>query len=363
MILNAIGGQHFALLQRHLRYITVAIIETVALLASVAVGIGMALAGFGYWSLVGAALISPVISTVISWTATSWVPGMPNWKSGIGSMLHFGGTITLNTLVVHIAYNFEKLLLGRYWGADALGIYGRAGQLINIPTSQLNSAVGGVAFAALSRLQDDPNRLRNYFLKGYSLVVSLTVPITMFFALFAEDIILVVLGPKWMAAATVFRLLTPTVLIFGIINPLSWFAFSIGLHVRSLAIALVIAPLVITAYFIGLPYGPDGVAFAYSAAMTLWLVPHIYWCLYRTIISPGDLFRAIVRPFVSGIVAAGICYAAHYYVGQLQWPLVRLFLAGAIMGGVYLGMLMFVMGQKDFYLDLLKGLKSTPHST
>ena len=116
-------------------------------------------------------------------------------------MLRFGGTITLNGLVVYVAYNLEKVLLGRFWGADALGIYGRAYQLINIPTDNLNSAIGGVAFSALSRLQNDPVRLKSYFLKGYSLVISLTIPITIFCALFADDIVLVVLGPKWTDAA------------------------------------------------------------------------------------------------------------------------------------------------------------------
>src|SRR5262249_46728801 len=156
-------------------------------------------------------------------------------------MLRFGGTVTLNGLIVYIAYNVEKVLLGRFWGPDALGIYGRAYQLINIPTDGLNSAVGGVAFSALSRLQDDPVRLKNYFLKGYSLVNSMTLPATMFCALFADDIILVVLGAKWTEAVNIFRLLAPTILVFGIINPLGWLLLSIGLQWRSLTIALVIA--------------------------------------------------------------------------------------------------------------------------
>ena len=112
-------------------------------------------------------------------------------------MLHFGGTITLNGLVVHLAYNFDRFILGRVCGADALGHYGVASQLINIPTSNLNVAVGGVAFSALSRLQNDAVRFRKYFLKGYSLNVSLTLPITIFAGVFANAIILVALGPKW----------------------------------------------------------------------------------------------------------------------------------------------------------------------
>ena len=90
-------------------------------------------------------------------------------------------------------------------------------------------------------------------------------------ALFADDLILVVLGPKWKDAVAVFRLLAPTIMIFALINPLSWLMFSLGLVGRSLKVALVLTPLVISAYVIGLPYGPKGVALAYSSAMALFI--------------------------------------------------------------------------------------------
>ena len=156
----------------------------------------MAFGGFGYWSLVAMTLVSPAVFTVCSWLVTAWVPSAPRRGVGIRSMMRFGGTITLNSLVVYVAYNLEKVLLGRFWGADASGIYGRAYQLISIPTDNLNGAVGGVAFSALSRLQDDPQRLRAYFLRSYSLVLAFTIPITIAFGLFAQDIVWVVLGPK-----------------------------------------------------------------------------------------------------------------------------------------------------------------------
>jgi O-antigen/teichoic acid export membrane protein len=171
----------------------------------------------------------------------------------------FGGTVTMNNLVIYIAYSFDKLLLGRFWGADDLGLYERAYQFIDVPTTNLHSAVGGIAFSALSRVQNGTIRLKNYFLKGYSLVISMTVPVSVFCAFFADDIVLVVLGPKWADAAVIFRLLTPTIFVFGIINPPGWLLQSFGLHGQSLRVALVVAPLVIAACLIGLPYGLKGV--------------------------------------------------------------------------------------------------------
>ena len=189
-------------------------IDTGSWIVSTVVAIGAAKAGYGYWALVAMTVAQPLIATTAFWLFTAWVPGMPCRRAGIGSMVRFGGTLTVNGLLVYVASNFEKVLLGRFWGAEAIGIYGRAYQLIRIPTDTLNGAIGEVAFSALSRLQDDPVRLRSYFLKGYSLVLALTLPATFACGVFADDLIGALLGPKWKDAAPIFRLLTPTILVF-----------------------------------------------------------------------------------------------------------------------------------------------------
>jgi PST family polysaccharide transporter len=143
------------------------------------------------------------------------------------------------------------------------------------------------------------------------------------------------------------------------INPLGWLLFSIGLQGRSLAIALVIAPLVISAYLIGLPYGPEGVATAYSAAMTLWVVPHLAWCVHGTAISLSDLFLAVSRPFLSGLVAAAVAFVIELQLEQWGSPFVRLAIEGSIMLSIYYLMLLLEMGQRAFYLDLLVTLRKS----
>ncbi len=350
------GVQHMALLQRQLKYVMVAAIEVTAQLIAYAVGVAMALAGFGYWSLVAAAVAPPCLTTLFSWAATGWIPAKPQRDSELAAMLRSGGTLSLNGVVVYIAYNFDKFLLGRFWGADVLGIYSRAYQLVNIPTQAINGGVGTVLFSALSRVQSDPVRIKSYFLKSYTLLVSLTVPITIFSAILAEDIIAVFLGPKWGAAVAMFRLLTPTILAFSIINPLFWFLLAVGKQMRSLYIACVIAPIVIVAYVIGLPFGPNGVALAFSVAMTVWLVPHVIWCLHGTILSPMDLLFAVWRPFAAGLLSTVFAALFQTHLIQIDSAIIRLMLGGSAMGMVYLAVLLFGLGQKDLFLDLLRPL-------
>jgi len=358
-LFNAAGVQHTAILERQMRFTTLSVIDILSLLASAAVGISMATHGFGYWALVAMTIITPLVYTMCVWLTTAWVPGRPHRQVGVRSMMRFGGALTLNGLVMYIASNFEKVLLGRFWGVDALGIYGRAYQLINIPTDNLNSAAGGVAFAALSRLQGEPSRLKSYFLKGYSVVLSLTVPITFTCALFADDMIFVFLGPKWRGAAVVFRLLAPTTLAFAILNPLGWLLNSLGLVERGLKIALILGPVMIAGYVIGLPYGPRGVAFAYSAVMMVCIIPLIAWVTHGTVISISDILRVVSRPLLSGIMAAGFVLALQYLYRPFLSPLPRLVLGVALVLAGYLGMLLYVMRQKLFYWDLFRGF-STP---
>jgi O-antigen/teichoic acid export membrane protein len=356
-LFNAAGVQHSALLQRQMRFTTMAIIEVIALCASVGTGVGLALKGYGYWSLVAMTVATPLVCTVCYWITARWIPGRPHRHVGLQSMMAFGGTITLNGLIVYVAYNLEKVLLGRFWGAESVGLYGRAYQLINIPTENLNTAVGGVAFSALSRVQHDSSLIRQYFLKGYSLVVAMTVPVTLMCALFAGDMTVVVLGQKWKDAAILLRLLAPTIVVFAIINPLGWLMFALGKVSRSLRIALVLAPVVIVGYLVGLPYGPKGVALGYSAMLLLWLAPHVAWCVHGTSVSFRDIAVTVGRPLLSGVVAGLAAFGLYSYYGPFLAPLPRLLLSGTTLFAVYLAMLLFVMGQKTFYLGLLRGLR------
>jgi O-antigen/teichoic acid export membrane protein len=355
-LLNGAGVQHSALLQRQMRFGAMATVETIALMASIAVGIGMALTGARYWALVVMTVTLPGVATAGFWIAARWLPGLPTRGTGLRSMTKFGGTVTLNSLVVYAGYNMDKLLLGRLWGAAVLGIYGRAYQLINIPTDNLNSAVGNVAVSALSRLQDDRDRFKSYFLKGYTLTLVLTVPVTIFCAMFADDLIFVLLGSKWKDAAPIFRFLAPTILSFALINPLYWLLVSTGHVGRSLKMAFVIAPLVTLGYVAGLPWGSTGVAIGYSAVMALLAVPLIVWATHGLVVSARDIFNSIKPALISSAIAGAASFGVSRVLGPGLSPLLRLLVEGSVLLVSYLGMLLYVVGQKTFYFDLIREL-------
>ena len=209
-------------------------------------------------------------------------------------------------------------------------------------------------FSALSRLQNEPQRLRNYFPKGYGLFLSLVMPITITSALCAEDIVRVFLGSKWALAAPTVRFLAPTILTIGLLYPLGTLLFSIEKGMRSLKIALLTAPVVILAEMVGLRYGPLGIAAGLSVATALLVLPVIFWAAHKTPVSAGEMLREILRPLLSSLIAAGTLLACTSFLQPLSSPLLRLIVANTLLFGVHFIILLFAMGQMAIYLPMLR---------
>ncbi len=354
-VVNAAGVQHIAMLQRDIRYVALTVIEVSAQSASIAVGILLALAGFGYWALVASTLTGPAVMTVLAWLSTRWIPGRPRRDAELLSMLRFGGAVTLQSVLSHVAQNIDKVLLGRFRGPDALGTYGRAYQLVSMPLTNLSSAIGWVAFSALSRLQDDPRRFRSYFLKGYSIVVSLVVPVVVFATVFAYDTVRVVLGPQWTDVSPLFRLLAPAALVLALIEgPTYWLLHALGMAGRALRVTGVFTAIILIACLMGVPNGAAGIATCYSVALSLWLVPHLAWCVHGTPVGLGDVLKVIWCPLLSSATASTGAFLA---VHDLDQPLLRLVLGGVLMCCIHAVMVWFVFRQRELYVSLAGNLR------
>ena len=205
-------------------------------------------------------------------------------------------------------------------------------------------------------MQSEARRLQQAYLKSLSVVVSMTIPVVISTALFSDEIVTILLGRKWMGAAAILRLLSPTVLFFALINPFSWFLRATGRVGRSLKTAFLICPVVILGILAGLRWGPVGVAIGYSTAMILLFVPVVVWAIHNTGITMADYWGAIRQPLISGILGGitGWVFKLAFH-GDLS-PLAMLICGLGLSVAAYACVLLFVMGQKEFFADLLSHL-------
>ncbi|MCT7965951.1 lipopolysaccharide biosynthesis protein [Laspinema sp. D1] len=303
-VFSGLTVQHQALLRRQMRFGVLAAIEVTALASGIGSAIVLASYGSGYWSLVMLNIVTDVLVCAGVWLGCGWRPGLPVRQSGVSSMLAFGGNLTGFNFFNFFSRNLDNVLIGWRWGAEPLGLYAKAYQLLLLPIQQINAPMTTVALPALSRLQSDPVRYRSYYCKGIRLMVSFGMPVVAFLLVVADKVIEILLGEQWLEIIPIFRLLGPSAFLGTLNMSMGWVYLSLGRTDRMLRWTLVASPLTIVSFLIGLPWGPEGVALSYSIFFTLLLVPGIMYCYQGSPLQLRDLVRAIARPMVASIGAA-----------------------------------------------------------
>lgn len=340
--------QHQALLRRQLRFIALAAIDIVSLAAGIAVAIISASYGAGYWALVAMLVTTAIANAVLVWLLCGWRPGLPARRTGVRPMLAFGGNLTGSNVLAYARRNLDKVLIGAVSGAGPLGFYSKAYQLLMLPIQQVNSPVSQVAYPTLSRLQDDPDRYRNYYSKAMALMVVFTMPIVAFAFVDAGKLVLIVLGQQWAESVPIFRALGPAAFV-GTLNVAgAWVLVSLGRSDRLLRLNIVSTIVVIIAFAIGLRWGPIGVAMAYSVATCAVRIPELTYAFHGTHISLRDLGLAIWRPAVASILAAAMLAQTNGLRASIGILPIDLAIDGTLFLSFYLLVWILVPGGRDF---------------
>ena len=347
-ILEGLRMQHVALLRRELRLGAHAMASVVAESIAIATAIAGALHGWGYWSLVVKMLLSSSINSALLWMLCKWRPGRPARNSGVMPLVRFGGQLTLAQLLWTVLRKADDALIGWAWGVTAVGYYTRAYGLLLLPAQQLTSPLAIAAVPTLSRLQNDPERFRRYYLRGIEFVTFLGFPLVALLFVVAEDFVTFVFGVKWLPSVPIFRALGPAALIEMTSAAASWIYTPLGRSDRELKMAAVYVPLFVAAVLCGLPWGPIGVAWAISLVRVLAQPFTLGYCYRNSPVTLRQYYAATARPFLaallSGVLLWLLCAAMAGYVASAG---LRLAVAVTAMVVLYLSAFALLRGGRS----------------
>lgn len=303
-IISGVAVQHEALLRRQMRYFALAMIGLTSMAVGYVVGIILAWHGFRYWALVASQLAVAATSTLLVFSFCRWMPGLPKKNTGVRSMIKFGGNLTGFTTINYFSRNLDNLLIGRFWGAQQLGLYTRAYQLMALPIEQINEPISSVAVPSLSRLADSPESYRKAYLRMLEKIALLTMPCVVLMILTSDWIIYIVLGSQWVGATQIFVLLGITALFQPIANTTGWLLISQGRTNHMLKWGLISGPIIMGSIVVGLPWGAIGVAASYAFTRVCVVDPLLYWFVGRTgPVRTIDFYKTIAPFVVASLVA------------------------------------------------------------
>src|SRR4029077_2033612 len=235
---------------------------------------------------------------------------------------------TAGDFILSLARGSDNLLIGRFYGSAAVGLYSRASVLLIRPLEQFLGPINAVFIPALSRLQSQPVRYRSTFLRLYEAIALAAFLFTGLFLALARPLTLVLLGPKWEQAAIIFAGFTIAALCVPLANASAWLFTSQGRGQDMFIAQTINSAAIILSFLVGLPFGPVGVAIAFSVSNLLVRIPIYYFSVGRRgPVKTADLWRVFLRHLPVWIVVFFITSLARISVAN-QAPLVQLFICG-----------------------------------
>ena len=256
------------------------------------VGIGLALLGAGVWALVGAHLTQHALrsAALLYLQPHSKAPKI-EWQA-LKELTYVGGGVTVWRIGAVAAFQLDNLVVGRMLGAEALGLYGRAYQLMSMPASVLGYAMMEVVFPLMSQVQDQPARLGIAFRRGSAAIALITLPIATVVTILAPELVAVVLGSQWDGAILPLQILAAGVL-FRLAQRLSESAMNAMGAVYATGFRQALhAGLVFVGALIGQVWGLPGVAAGIVIALAIHFLVMVELCLRFTGLSWRDFLLA-----------------------------------------------------------------------
>jgi O-antigen/teichoic acid export membrane protein len=205
----------WALLTRGTDFRTQTWINTSSAVVSGAIGIWLAYAGKGVWSLVAQRLISSGMSMLLLLGCVGRLRGRFRWQS-LREIWAFSSSLLASNLLTTVVENAYNVVIGRCYQPADLGQYNRAMTLAHVPSATLGHIVVRVSVPVLSRLQDDLHAAKVQGRRYARLLALVAFPVMVAMAVLAKPLVLVLLTDKWLPAVPYLQILSFALLSYPI---------------------------------------------------------------------------------------------------------------------------------------------------
>lgn len=166
-------------------------------IASGAVGLGIALTGFGVWALVGQNLVSTITNTLVLFCIIDWHPKLIFSYERFKQLFSFGWKMAVVNILTTFFYQLKGYVIGYKYSAAQLAYYNRGEGLPGILYNNINGTISDVLFPALSQLQDDKEALKRALSRAMRISSFFLIPALFGLAAISDKLVIIIFSEKW----------------------------------------------------------------------------------------------------------------------------------------------------------------------
>jgi O-antigen/teichoic acid export membrane protein len=237
-------------------------------------------------------------------------PFRPRWSlQAAGRIWAYSKWLMVNNALAFLTARSAHMIIGRVEDSRALGLYSVSFDFANLPTSELSMPINRAVFPGLSKLQDDPDRLKHAFLQVFSMVTLMVLPAGFGVAAVAPTLVPLVLGAKWHDAIPLVQILAVGGAVYAMHANLESLYFAKGLtRMRARISAIQVAVMVPTMFWCTVHYGLIGAATAYLATSLVVATYNVWNACTLVEVSTKELFAVLWRPVLASVSMFAVVY-------------------------------------------------------
>ncbi len=307
--------------------------------------------GAGVWSLIYGQLTLAMAATIGTIVVSRYLC-IPRFNfSGIGSVLNFGGFVTLQSLLYTLFARADEIVIGKLLGKEILGYYAVAMRLASLPLEKFNAILNEIGFSAFSQIQDKQSMVQDHLCKAIRILGVIVFPVFFGISSIAPELVSVVIGEKWQTSVLPLQILSIAMALrmMNVTDPVLNALGRPDAGAKVFAIGCVIMPV---AFLIGAQWGLVGVSLAWLFAYPL----HFYITLRIALPIIGMTLLSYVREFIYPAVISMFMYATvilakHTIIPSIGQPILELIFLISV-GGLTYTVLIFLF-QRSSTQELL----------
>ena len=296
-LLLPFASPSFALLSRDMAFRKIFAVQTVSNTVQSVTAVLLAYKGFGYMSLAWAPVASIVTQTImlafLRPDGTLLLPSL----TGAYAVLRYGSMFAASRVIETFARNAHEFILARQFGFASVGLFSRAFGLMELFYNNIASAILRVATPSFASDHRGGLQLAIAYARGTAIFTAIAWPFFGFVALMSVDIIRVLFGPQWDAAAPIATILALTVMPAYLCALGPSLLAATGRVKTRLKISLIFSPVHLVAVFLASFISLNAVAAVWFITNLLMLGLYVYHLRHILKATVRELFLPSLSSF------------------------------------------------------------------
>lgn len=324
-----------SMLVRNMNFKYLSIIEMIAGLMASLTTVGLAIYGAGYWSLILGYLVNELVKSVFLIFSKEMIfkPSLPRKRNL--PVFFYCLKMSFSEILFHAKDSIDIILAGLFLNKKMLGLYNVGLQISSIPLRKIAPPLRKVAFPALSKVNNQREKMKDYFMKLQRLSFFITVPIFWGISSVSDLLVPLALGDKWVGASVIIMMLClcmPFRFAEEMLHPV---LKSMQKGNEIILCNLMGFAIFATAVGIGIQYGMHGLMYAWAVGLPLiYIVSAIITCRNIGASLLSCLSQAFA-PLLSGGLMFGTVELLKHYMPENIWAVAQIAICALVGGIVY----------------------------